>query len=155
MSIALLAPVPEEHLLSGLDTLRREGLVAFGSKSWELFNKLDSFLAGQDCDVLIYASDSSRPINPPTATWAARYLRTSLAINGAHKDGMKYRPESTAKYSMDNKGNWVLFWEVDELRRLPTGIKIGELRGYDKPHQYLRDFFPHGPTLIQGANFFD
>jgi hypothetical protein len=83
MSIALLAPVPEEHLLSALDTVEREGQVAFGSKSWELFDKLDSFLAGQDCDVLIYASDPSRPINPPTVTWVARYLSTSLAVNGA------------------------------------------------------------------------
>jgi hypothetical protein len=64
MSVALLAPVPEEHLLSGQETLRESGKVAFGSKNWELFNTLRELLKGDECDVLTYASEASRPLNP-------------------------------------------------------------------------------------------
>jgi hypothetical protein len=149
MSVALLASVPEEHLVSGMEKVQSEGRVAFGSKNWELFSRLDSLVEGIRCDVLIYASDPSSPINPPTATWTARYVGSSLAVNGAHSQGMKYRPNSTLKYPLDNKGNWVVFWEINNLGQLQPGIKIGALRGYEKPNRYLKDFIPHGPILIQ------
>jgi hypothetical protein len=153
MSVALLASVPEEHLISGARTLQQVGKVAFGSKNWELFNKLDSMLCGVECDVFIYASDPSRHVNPPSITWSARYLGSSTAKNGAHKDGMKYRPESTQKYPLDNKGNWVLFWEVNELCRLCSPIRISQLRGLEKPKRYLTEFIPHGPVLIEPPSF--
>jgi hypothetical protein len=153
MSVALLAPIPEEHLISGLETLGRSGKIAFGSKSWELFSKLDSMLAGSECDVLIYASDPNRHVSPPAVTWKARYVTSSLAVNGAHKDGMKYRPDSTAKYPLDNKGNWVLFWEVNNLQRLQPPIKLGQLRGFEKPNRYLTEFIPRGPLLIEAEDF--
>ena len=149
MALAVLAPVPEEHLLSALDILNREGRVAFGSTSWELFEALDSSLAGADCEVLIYASDASRPLTPPSATWTARYLGSSRAVSGAHKDGMKYRPMSTSKYPADNKGHWVVFWEVANLVRLETPIVISKVQGYEKPKKYLANFIPHGPLLIE------
>lgn len=149
MSVALLAPVPEEHLLSGQETLRGSGRVAFGSKNWELFNKLGTILKGDECDVLLYASDSARPLNPPTATWSARFTGFSVAVNGAHKHGMKYRPASTAKYPLDNQGSWTVFWEVTNLRPITPGVKISLLRGFEKPRTYLKDFIPKGPILIQ------
>jgi hypothetical protein len=149
MSVALLAPVPEEHLLSGQDTLRESGKVAFGSKNWELFNKLVELLKGHECKVLLYASDATRPINPPTATWSARFVGFTVAVNGAHKDGMKYRPASTAKYALDNRGSWTVFWEVTNLEPMNPGVKIGLLRGFEKPHSYLVNFIPRGPVLIQ------
>ncbi|SHG79418.1 hypothetical protein [Bradyrhizobium erythrophlei] len=152
MSVALLAPIPEEHLVSGIETLSHAGKVAFGSKSWEVFNKVDAILAGGECDVLIYVSDAVRPISPPTVTWSARYLGSSLAINGAHKDGMKYRPATTDNYPSDNKGHWVLFWEVDNLRRLQSPIKISQVRGFEKPQRYLTGFIPRGPMLIQAQD---
>jgi hypothetical protein len=149
MSVALLAPVPEEHLLSGQATLSQSGKVAFGSKNWELFNKLGGLLKGNECDVLLYASDATRPLNPPTATWSARFVGFTVAVNGAHKDGMKYRPTSTTKYPLDNQGSWTVFWEVTNLRPLSPGIKISLLRGFEKPHSYLKNFIPKGPVLIQ------
>lgn len=151
MPVALLASVPEEHLLSGTRTLQRAGKVAFGSRNWELFNSLESILSGEECDVLIYASDAVRPVNPPSVTWAARYLGSSVAKNGAHKDGMMYRPESTLKYPLDNKGNWILFWEVDSLRLLESPIRISSLRGSEKPKRYLTEFIPHGPVLLEAT----
>jgi hypothetical protein len=149
MAVALLAPVPEEHLLSGQKTLKDSGKVAFGSKNWELFNKLEELLKGDECDVLLYASDADRPLNPPTATWSARFVGFSVAVNGAHKHGMKYRPTSTTKYPLDNKGNWTVFWEVTSLEPMIPGVKISLLRGFEKPHSYLVNFIPKGPLLIQ------
>jgi hypothetical protein len=153
MLAALLASVPEEHLISGARTLLQAGKVAFGSKNWELFNKLDFLLCGVECHLLIYASDPSRHIDPPSITWSARYLGSSTAKKGAHKGGMRYRPESTQKYPLDNKGNWVLFWEANELRRLNSPIRISQLRNLEKPKGYLSGFIPRGPILIEPPIF--
>ncbi|MGY3138428.1 hypothetical protein ACVWZM_009110 [Bradyrhizobium sp. USDA 4501] len=38
---AILAPVPLEHLQSGADIAHKTGFVAFGSRKWELFRKVD------------------------------------------------------------------------------------------------------------------
>jgi hypothetical protein len=149
MSVALLAPVPEEHLISGQETLSESGKVAFGSKNWELFNKLAELLNGDECDVLVYASDAIRPLNPPTATWSAKFVGFSVAVNGAHKNGLKYRPKSTIKYPLDNQGHWTVFWEVTNLQPMSPGVKISLLRGFEKPHSYLVNFIPKGPALIQ------
>jgi len=151
MSVALLAPVPEEHLLSGRATVSEVGKVAFGSKNWELFNKLAELLKDDECEVLLYASDAIRPLNPPTATWSARFVGFNVAVNGAHKHGMKYRPQSTKKYQLDNQGNWTVFWEVKNLQTIRPGVKISLLRGFEKPHAYLKNFIPKGPVLIQAV----
>jgi hypothetical protein len=152
MAVALLASVPEEHIISGLDTVQAKGRVAFGSKDWELFSRLDALLHSDECDVLIFASEAQRPINPPTVTWKARYITSSLAINGAHKEKMTFRPKSTERYPLDNKGSWIVFWEVSDLKPLNPGIRVSSLRGFAKPNAYLTNFIPHGPLLIQGAS---
>lgn len=54
--IALLAPVPLEHLLDGETTARTEGKVAFGSRKWDTFRQLDALREGMPVDVYIYAS---------------------------------------------------------------------------------------------------
>jgi hypothetical protein len=149
MTVAFLAPVPEEHLLSGQENLGVSGKVAFGSKNWELFNKLEGLLKGGECDVLLYASDALRTFNPPTATWSAKFVGFAVAVNGAHKDGMKYRPASTTKYPLDNQGSWTVFWEVRELKPMIPSLKISLLRGFEKPHSYLVNFIPKGPVLVQ------
>jgi hypothetical protein len=151
MSVALLASVPEEHIISGLEIVQAQGRVAFGSKDWELFSKLDALLHGDECDVLIYASDAQHPISPPTVTWTARYMMSSRAINGAHKEQMKFRPKSTERYPLDNKGSWIVFWEVNDLKPLKPSIKVSALRGFAKPKAYLTNFIPRGPLLIQGS----
>jgi hypothetical protein len=151
-SICLLAPVPEEHLVSGLEVCLQRGKVAFGTRAWETFFKLRELLKpGVACDALIYASDSASPQNVPTVTWRARYAGYSEAKNGAHLDGMTYRPGSTKSYPSDNKGHWALFWEVTDLRKLePDGhIRISSLLGYDRPRKLLKNFIPHGPTIVE------
>lgn len=55
---AILAPVPLEHLQSGRDVAAREGFVAFGSKEWELFRRVDELRHGRTVPVLLYPSHS-------------------------------------------------------------------------------------------------
>jgi hypothetical protein len=63
--VALLAPVPEEHLRSGLDVDAREGKVAFGTRAWEAFYQLRELLNGQSTDAFLYASHPEKPLALP------------------------------------------------------------------------------------------
>jgi putative DNA methylase len=74
-----------------------------------------------------------------------------VAVIGAHKDGMKYRPASTTKYPLDNHGNWTVFWEVTNLMRMSSGVKISLLRGFEKPHSYLVNFIPRGAIPLEAT----
>ncbi len=149
--VGLLVPVPEEHLRSGLQTLRREGKVAFGSRAFEVFAKLDELRQGEPVEVLIYASDPTTIIKPPyRASWRATYIGFQSARGGAHPDGMIYRPETTTQYPADNAGHWALFWEVVDLAELPEGerVQTGALKGWGKSKLYVKHFRPEGPVLI-------
>ncbi|MBV7380586.1 hypothetical protein [Maritimibacter dapengensis] len=148
--IALLAPVPEEHLISALDTQKSAGKVAFGSNAWQVFNELREIAGDQEIDVYIYASDS-RKFGPPKVRWTARYLGHVDSKNGAHPSGMTYRPTSTEQYDADNRGHWAVFWEVDSLVELTKdeAIPMNLLSGRNSHKAFVSNFVPHGPTLIE------
>jgi len=86
--IALLAPVPLEHLVDGQKTAESEGKVAFGSRAWEVFRELDTRRKGMPVDVYIYAShsDGQREFE---VSWHGRYVGHVEGRMGAHPDGMK------------------------------------------------------------------
>jgi hypothetical protein len=146
--VALLAPVPLEHLVSALETCRAEGEAAFGSRDFAAFRKLDELAAGLPCDVFIYASDAPTR-HAPAVSWKARYVKTVETSNGRHPDGMRYRPQSTAAYKTDNLGHWAVFWEVADLRRLGPGdaIPISKLRSVGSKTN-LKSAAPRGPLVI-------
>jgi hypothetical protein len=153
-SICLLAPVPEEHLQSGVITVQKAGKVVFGSRAWEVFRKLDLLIkSAQKCEVLIYASDASFLTSSPMVTWRGTYVGHTESINGRHRDGMKYRPETTGAYTSDNQGHWAIFWEVEGLVPLDKSeyLPIAELLGYDQPRRYLKNFIPRGPLVVEKA----
>lgn len=137
--IALLAPVPVEHLVDGEEVGRREGKVAFGSRAWELFRQLDAIRSGAMADVYIYPSHLHQPPHFDVR-WRACYIGRVEAVGGAHPPGMRYRPSSTAKYSNDNHGHWAVFWEVQELREMAKAERIstGHRQGF-KRTPYLND----------------
>lgn len=146
MAIALLASVPEVHLISGKAVCDEKGKVAFGSYDFELFLKLKEQLPQGGCEVLIYASHANQPISPPTVTWRAVYLD----FDDAEKPALNtFRPPSTA-----TDKRWGIFWIVTELQRLPNAdhIKISLLRGYTKPRKYLTNFIPERPILIEARS---
>jgi hypothetical protein len=148
-NVALLAPVPLEHLLDGQTISAKEGRVAFGSRAWEIFRELDDLRRGQPVDVYIYASRADEPTFE--VAWHARYVGYVESFDGAHPAGMRYRPPSTGKYPTDNKGHWAIFWEVQGLRQLPARdrLRLADLTGSGKGKPYGRGFVPEGPILIE------
>jgi hypothetical protein len=149
--IALLAPVPREHLVDGNQTALTMGKVAFGSRAYDVFLKLDEERGGKPVDVYIYESYGSGQYDF-RVSWHARYLGYVGAVDGAHPDGMKYRPASTAKYAGDNEGgDWLLFWEVDLLEEIPEPerLHVGHFMPYGKKKPYGKFFVPRGPMLVE------
>ena len=147
--VALLAPGPLEHLIAGLDVCDRQSKVAFGSRAWEIFRKLDELRDGQPVDVYIYASHT--PGRPTfKVSWHGIYLGHVEGIHGAHPEGMQFRPPSTAQYEDDNFGHWAVFWEVARLRKLAPheNIPTGRFYGWDKRRFYKKNFIPEGPILV-------
>lgn len=148
--VSLLAPVPEEHLISGLKNCAEVGRVALGSRAWEAFAELDRRRQHMPCDVYIYPSHTTR-FGAPKVRWLATYVQHVESIGGRHPDRMKYRPESTSVYNSDNKGHWAIFWEVTDLRQLESGeaLPMTRFQGVDKKKKYLSTFVPEGPLLVE------
>ena len=147
--VELLAPVPLQHLTDGAIVARDRGKVAFGSRAWEVFRRLDELRDGLPVTVWIYASHA-RLGGTPRATWKARYLGQVEAPHGAHPDGAKYRPPSTVEGGEDGTQHWALFWEVEELRELPAAEAraVSDFRGLDRKARYTKLFVPEGPLLV-------
>lgn len=165
-AFAILAPVPEEHLLSGLDAVcfassRRVNAaqldsddlppnhlpkVAFGSMNFEVFGEAEKLRGGQAIEVLIYASHAKgdQPLNPE-ATWHRLYVGSVGSRRGRYPGKAIYRPKSTATDSP----TWAVFWEVQGLERLKMPLSIGSLRGKDKKTNYQTRFLPEGSVLIE------
>ncbi|MGO6689219.1 hypothetical protein [Rhizobium leguminosarum] len=149
-AVALLAPVPEEHLVSGLLKCHQVGKIAFGSRSFQLFRDLDAARGTQPVDVYIYASASVK-FGLPKIRWQARYTGHVEARAGSHPDATTYRPESTLKYESDNEGHWAVFWEVVDLRELSKGgaIPMNLFRSWRSRKYFVSTFIPEGPLLVE------
>lgn len=148
-TVALLAPVPIEHLRDAIAVCEAEGKVAFGSRAWEVFRELDAERHGAPVDVYIYPSGDPKS-EKLEASWYGRYVGHVESKNGAHPEGMRLRPPSTAKYPADNKGHWAVFWELDQIRELPAieRISTGDFVGHKTGKQYKKNFVPEGPLIV-------
>lgn len=149
LHFAILAPVPLEHLQTALDVCANEGSVAFGTRKWELFRSLDQQRDGQPVAALIYPShDEDLPAKDTFIVgWFGWYVRSIDSKGGAHPDGMKYRPPTTADYPADNKGHWAAFWHVKGLRELPKEkqLPISKIQGFKGG--WRKNAPPRGPEL--------
>ena len=147
--IALLAPVPLVHLTDGIEVCERMGKVAFGSRAWEVFRNLDELRADKEVQVLIYASMANVD-GPARASWNASYIGHVESRNGAHPDGMTFRPASTERYQSDNLGFWAVFWEIANLTRLPEQqqIEVNAIQGQNGNY-FKPSFVPEGPIIVQ------
>src|SRR4051794_7362256 len=114
------APVPEEHLQSGLETYRAEGFVAFGTEKAMVLLELKQLVDQEHpADVLFYASPASNA-GARMATYRARFVDYDGAVGGKAKPGwVKYRPESTATDTGFNG-----FYLVREFRLLEKPMPI-------------------------------
>jgi hypothetical protein len=152
--LAILAPVPEMHLLSAIENIARlknelsDELIktAFGSRDFELFRKADELRVDQSIEVFIYASKSSadQPLNSE-ASWHGLYIGHVNSRNGRYPGNPKFRPPST----ITDKPDSAIFWEVQDLKPLTPPIKIGSLRGLNTKQSYSSRFIPEGPLLIE------
>jgi hypothetical protein len=156
-AFAILAPVPEMHLVSGLEAIvaqfESEDLppdhlpkVAFGSMDFEVFGEVEKLRSGKAIEVLIYASHAKgdQPLNPEV-TWRGLYTGYVASRRGRYPGKSIYRPKSTATDSP----TWAVFWEVQELEQLKTPIPIGSLRAKSKKTNYQSRFIPEVPVLIE------
>jgi len=142
--------MPEVHLRSGQKVSEEQGYVAFGSTAWEVFRKLDQLRDGLPVEVLIYPSYAADGPDY-TVRWRGKYVGHVDSHGGAHPDGMRYRPPSTAGNPEDNLGHWAVFWHVAELTPLPADrtVPIGSLRGCGKKKTYGVGFRPRGPVIVE------
>src|SRR3954469_19994077 len=99
----LLAPVPLEHLVDGVEVGRAEGKVAFGTRVWETFDDLRTE-AGVGAPVLIYSVPPPHPFGA-VVSWTARFADWVAAVNGGHPDGDHFRPPSTQQGDEDRSGD--------------------------------------------------
>jgi hypothetical protein len=149
-NVALLAPVPLEHLVDGRLVAQQRGRVAFGSRVFELFRELDKLRHGLPVDVYIYPSHAGG-VRVFEVSWRGVYVGSVESQDGAHPEGMKYRPPSTAKYPADNLGLWAVFWEVAELQEIVQSkrMSVGQFTGFGKKKSYGHSFPPEGPLLVE------
>lgn len=154
---AILAPVPESHLISGLEAiaaqlnsedLTPEGLpkVAFGSMAFEILRKADELRKERAVEVLIYASDAEgdQPLNTEV-WWRARYIGHLPSRNGRYPGKAQFRPKAAAT----ERPIWAVYWEVQELEKLKTPVPIGSLKGLGQKANCKSRFVPEGPVLIE------
>ncbi|MEM6256170.1 MAG: hypothetical protein AAF821_24920 [Cyanobacteria bacterium P01_D01_bin.156] len=153
-NFAILAPVPEHHLFSGLDTITQQlddealdthPIVALGSNAFEVFGQADALRKERLADVYIYASHADNPPLNPQATWKATYIKQVHSRRGRYPGKAIHRPESTT----NDKPNWAVFWLLKDLEKLKKPLAIGNLKAFGKKSNYPPRFLPEGPVLIE------
>jgi len=142
---AILAPVPLEHLKSGLLVCHEQGSVAFGTMKWELFRQIDELREGSRVAALIYPShDENLPAKDSfIVSWFGWYTHSVESKGGAHPEGMKFRPPTAAV-----DGQWAIFWHVAGLRELPQSkqLPIRKIQGFKGG--WRKNAPPRGPELV-------
>ncbi len=151
VSFAILAPIPDEHLVSGVPVVDDHGYVAYGSNKWELFVEIDKLRGDQKVPVLIYPSDEDGTGKMDyVIKWTGMYCGHEHSEGGTHPEGMKHRPESTMQYAGDISGFWAIFWHVAELKKLNEADyqPISSLLSYKSGKYWKAGHPPRGPEIV-------
>jgi hypothetical protein len=126
--------------------------VAFGSNSWEVFDKATQEY-GEGLPVLIYAThhdgDPDKLCDPGYATFRGLYLGTTLAQAGKHPNPT-VRPSATVEGPGADTA-WAFFWEVRDLVQVtkPERVAITSLTAEGKVKPLPKGTVPHGPMLVK------
>ncbi|SFP37201.1 hypothetical protein SAMN05216330_10719 [Bradyrhizobium sp. Ghvi] len=146
---SILAPVPLEHLLSGAEIASNAGFIAFGSRKWELFRKVDELRGGAPVPVLIYPSHEDLPAKDSLiVSWVGWYVGCEESSNGKHSMGMTHRPPTTGRYTSDNRGHWAVFWHVRDLHELPATQRLPISAIQTVKGGWRKSAPPRGPELV-------
>lgn len=142
--VALLTPVPEEHLISGVETCAERGAAAFGTDAGMTLAEFAALARDSTADVLFYASHAATA-GALAATYRARFLRYEGArANGkAGPSASDFRPPTT-----ETDGPWQSFFVVSDLRKLETPIPLARLSKLNGKGKLSAMFKPHGPLII-------
>ncbi|HEY9695706.1 MAG TPA: hypothetical protein V6D10_00310 [Trichocoleus sp.] len=156
-TFAILASVPESHLISGLETIAAQlnsdeissqelPKVAFGSMGFEVLRQADELRKDRLVEVLIYAADAKgdQPLNSEV-WWRARYVGHVPSRNGRYPGKSLCRPPAAAK----EKPVWAIYWEVQELQKLKKPVPIATLQGLKQKVNLKPRFVPDTPVLIE------
>lgn len=141
-SLALLTPIPEIHLRSGLDVLKTKPEVSFGSNSFEIFRQLEVHAPKHAIPVMIYCSQEGEIKHNFDVSWFGWYVRKEEPKNSRPSD-ISLRPATAAHEK------WATFWHLTGLCELPAGkrvpiAKISKLTGGKWKPAPVR-----GPTIVE------
>lgn len=148
--LALLAPVPVQHLQSGVEVCQREGKVAFASAAFEFFLELDAKRAERPIPVYFYASQEE--VMKPVISWQGIYTGFYHSDNGFDPNKNRFRPPTTYQGQSPDSDDWPLFWEVENLTEIPEGpgrLPLYNLVAYKGKKKLALNFLPQGPVLIR------
>ena len=153
MNFAILAPVPRNHLESGLGVLAKLNYVSFGSQKWELFRKIETLRVSQAVPVLIYPSHENEVVKLTyQVSWTAWFVgSTEDAADKSYDESNGHRPETTlSDHSGGNDTDgWAAFWRVKDLCQLPekSWVSIRELDSYASGY-WRKNAAPRGPEIV-------
>lgn len=117
---AILAPVPEQHLITGLDAIAQQldvdlpevpPVLAYGSNAFEVFGKADQMRGEQYVDIFFFVSHAENQTFRPEVTWKAIYCKKVHSRRGRYPGKAFHRLSSTRNV----KPVWAIFWLVQDL----------------------------------------
>ncbi|MDE2517717.1 MAG: hypothetical protein KGL12_16950 [Rhodospirillales bacterium] len=148
-SFSILAPVPLEHLESGVEIADRTGFVAFGSRKWQMFREVEELRDGAQIPVLIYPSHEGLPAkNSFIVSWVGWYIGCKESDSGKHPEDMAHRPPTTGQYATDNHGHWAVFWHVRALQKLPAKQHLPISAIQTVKGGWRKNAPPRGPEMV-------
>ncbi|MFD2262816.1 hypothetical protein ACFSM5_07945 [Lacibacterium aquatile] len=146
---SILAPVPLEHLKTGREIAITTGFVAFGSRKWDLFRKVDELRGAAPVPVLIYPSHEGVSAKSNfLVSWLGWYVGCEESGSGKHSKGLTHRPPTTGQNVSDNQGHWAVFWHVSDLYELPVGQRLPISAIQTVKGGWRKSAAPRGPELV-------
>jgi hypothetical protein len=150
MGIGLLAPVPAVHITSAIETYRRAGRVAFATNAIDVFAKIDEEY-GAGIPVIIQPTVRyGDPKGYARSSFGATYDRFVTADRSGRHPDPAVRPDS-ALNPQDPDTPVLGFWEIVELRQLPSRIAFSTLTAKGKKTPLPKTFILHGPILVTAS----
>ena len=151
MSI-LLVPVPIVHAQGMLDDLAHgHSRFAFGSNALDFFERAFSTTCeAEGIPIYIYVSKTGqKELKSPSSLQLGVFVKGRLCgWSKADRRGL-YLKEARRPASCSKDGPMSLFWEIDNIERLPKRMPISNFSGDNTLNQFADDYVPQGPILVK------